>query len=151
MISTLPSSTAPQRGSSPVYAVASLTAVALGLTAPVVFFLAYAFNDFPDSSDHLLFVSRTLGVVAVVAVLTGGCIALSDPRTRWRAFAGAAGVAFAVYAAAGAGYAFLSMFPVLDPAVGASASDLTCAAYAVALAAAAVVTGSLGRRWLDRP
>ncbi len=147
----LPPSTAPQRGSSQVYAVASLTVVALGLTAPVIFFLAYAFNDFPDASDHLRFVSRTLGVAAVVAVLSGVCITLTDPRMRWQPFAGAAGVVFAVYAAAGAGYAFLSIFPALDPAVGSSASDLTCAVYAVALATAAVASGSLGRRWLDRP
>lgn len=144
----LPSSSTPVRTSPRIYLVAGLTVLALFLAAPVIFFMAYAFNDSPDGSDHLFFLTRTLGVVAAVALLSGACIALSEPRTRWQAFAGAAAVASSVYAGAGAGYAFLSMFPALDPAIGSSASIVTCAAYAVGLSVTATATGSQGRRWL---
>lgn len=129
-----------------VYFVAVVTVVALAVSSPVIFFWTYAFNDFPTWGDHLSFLSRTAVVAIAVGALSGFGIHTSRPMRLHRAVLGAVCVSATVLLAASAGYAFLSMFPVLDPAVGASASNLVCAIYATTLATVAFACGWWGWR-----
>lgn len=129
-----------------VYFVAMMTVVALAVSAPVIFFWTYAFNDFPTWVDHVSFLSRTVVVAVAIGVLSGFGIHASRPMRLPRAVVGALFVSTAVLLAASAGYAFLSMFPVLDPAVGSTASNLACAIYASLLGTAAFVCGWWGWR-----
>ncbi len=131
----------PEQARSDVYFVAGTTAVALFVTTPLIFFAAYAFNDFPGWQDHVSFLARTGVVVAAVGALSGFGIHASRPMRLRRAVCGAVGVSTTVLLTASAGYAFLSMLPVLDPAVGSTATDLACAWYGIVLSLSAAACG----------
>ncbi|ROR91052.1 hypothetical protein [Nocardioides aurantiacus] len=124
-----------------VYFVAVVTVLALAVSTPFIFFWTYAFNDFPTSADHLSFLSRTVVVAVAVGALSGFGVHTFRPMRLHSAVLGAISVSATVLLVAGTGYAFLSMFPALDPAVGSTASDLLCANYAVLLASGAFACG----------
>lgn len=135
-----------QGGPDDVYSVGALTAVTLAAFLPVLFFLTYAFNDEVAWADHLSFLSRVVAMVVAVGVFRGLAIGAAHPMPTGRAVSGAVLISMTVLLTAGACYAFLSMFPVLDPAIGYTTSDLVCALYGALLSLSAIVSGLCGRR-----
>ena len=128
--------------------VVTITAVVMALVLPSNFFVTYAFNDSVGWDDHWTFVLRT--AVAVVA-LTGlfSVVLLYQGRSPLRRSAiGALLIATTVPLAIGAVYALLNLLPALDSAVGSGASSLQCLVIAIAFAAAASFTATLGNRML---
>lgn len=124
--------------------------VVLLIALPVAWMLAYFMNDDIETTDHVVFLAVPTVELTVTALVAGLIIARNTGIGYARALGGSAALVAVPPLAATVVYALLSLTPLLDDAIGASASNVVWTVVAVLAAALLVALAWAGPR-LVRP